>query len=641
MTSLKDDIEISLQEDPEAFFNIICSEKKYTILIQKKIEYLDRNYSLISKEDAQKKFFSILHDYMIFGNSYDLSILKPLDFIKKYDSLIPENQLIDVYFSLNNYDTALEFIKLKKAELSKCFKKYYIVFAEENLLNNIPISGLDYEMKAKKIFKEDTEKRQIYQVAGCYKEKKLKILLYRYFKDDVTFIFYDDKNNNIPLYGFWSNADWYTLEEIFIDLYENGEYEKIKIIVKEFVSYKFNFVPHFENKYPYNSYQFYGFIFLELISNLNTEYYHYYQFNDDISLIKDQEKFIIGNIEPSSIPSSYVLSNEFFANLKFLKNIPKKDLRNHPLYNKTFEVYLSFCKYFYTFNVLEYLFIFKRLFNRLIEGSSLIDMLQIRKAETLFHFYKTNEIVQFDDKYKITVDNINSYITKQYFALKELLIATKDTSLLKGILNYNLENLIAVNAICLISFYGFETSKKLLQLGFKIDILVKIANLNYEDEYEKTLFLNIIFNDLITFKENKDNLDILFNIFKHLKDEGYPHITLKKIIKRIKSFEYALLPNVECLKNNLLLLDLVSKGEPIDNKIEGIKLYNDYRLREYSSIPDVKGTYKTLKYETVDMHSPEIISNGIDNYLYPDKKVGSSCLTPAGKAASCLHHGAH
>lgn len=171
-------------------------------------------------------------------------------------------------------------------------------------------------------------------------------------------------------------------------------------------------------------------------------------------------------------------------------------------------------------------------------------------------------------------------------------------------------------------------------------LLLTIAKLKYKDEEEKREFLNIILNDADPLIENSSSLDIIFKIFRHLREEKYFNITMKKIVKRIKSFEYALLPNVECIKDNLLLLDLVSKGEPVENKIEGIKLYNDYRLREKSSIPDIKGHYQNINYETVDMHSPEIISNGIGNYLYPDNKVGSSCLTPAGKAASCMHHGA-
>lgn len=634
MISLEDE----LLMESRSFFLRLSSEENYSEFIQKKIEKFDENYKLISEEEARKSFFDIIHNFMIFGSEHDLSILKPIDFIKRYEFLIPEDKLIDVYFSLNNYDCALEFIKLKKEELRKCFRKYYITFYEYDSLCDFPITEVEYQLLVNRNYKEDAFKKKVYTVAGNYKEKELKILLYRYFRDDVDFIFYNEEKNKIPLYGFCSNIDWKAIEEIFVDLYEKGEYEKMRIIIKKTLSHRdlVNFTHHFENKHPFNNYQFYGLIFLELIPRFD---YHGY-LNEYILLMKEQEKFIIDNIEPNAIPCTNVLSNEFFANLKYLKTIPKREVRNHPLYAEVFEVYLSFCRSFYSFNVDEYIYVFRRLFNRLIEGQSLLDSVQIKTIESLFHFYKTNEIVQFNNPPKDILDTINSYITKQYFELKQLLIDL-DKNRFENFILFTLDDDYAASAIYLMSFFGFENSKKILKQGISAYSLIKIAKLAYKDKEEKLLFLNIILKDTTTFfKESNDNLNLIFKIFRHLKEEKYPNITMKKIVQRIKSFEYALLPNVECIKDNLLLLDLVSKGEPIDNKIEGIKLYNDYRLREHSSIPDVSGYYQNLKYETVDMHSHEIISNGIGSYLYPNNQVGSSCLTPAGKAASCLFHGA-
>lgn len=357
-------------------------------------------------------------------------------------------------------------------------------------------------------------------------------------------------------------------------------------------------------------------------------------------LWKDKKKFIRNHVKPSSVPCTDILSNEFLANLEYLKTVPKKDLLTHPLYEKIFTLFFSFCCSVFSFKIKEYAFIFKRLFNRLIEGNSLVDMLQIKSYKSLFHYFKTNECVQFASFLNITIDDIKSYNTKQYFALRKLLVADHEKHPFKIGIYYLAEDSCCSLTIHLLSFYGFETSKRLLHLGVDTQLLLTIAKLKYKDEEEKREFLNIILNDADPLIENSSSLDIIFKIFRHLREEKYFNITMKKIVKRIKSFEYALLPNVECIKDNLLLLDLVSKGEPVENKIEGIKLYNDYRLREKSSIPDIKGHYQNINYETVDMHSPEIISNGIGNYLYPDNKVGSSCLTPAGKAASCMHHGA-
>ena len=64
-------------------------------------------------------------------------------------------------------------------------------------------------------------------------------------------------------------------------------------------------------------------------------------------------------------------------------------------------------------------------------------------------------------------------------------------------------------------------------------------------------------------------------------------------------------------------LNFVHKGMPLSEKVEGIKLYNSYRFRLYSSIPDIKGKVNNCEYEMVDMHSEDIISNGIEKYTAP------------------------
>lgn len=629
--------------ESDSFFTLLSSEEQYASYIKKKIKVLDDVYNKISEDEAREKFFDIVHDFMVFGSAHNLKILNPIEFIKRYDALIPKDKLIDVYFSLNNYDLALEFIKLKKEELKECFKKYYIAPFEYESTDDYPLSDFEYEMIAERIFGPNCEKRKVYSLAGCYKETELKILLYRYFKDEAAFIFCNEEKNDIPLYGFCSNLEWESSEEILADLYQKGQYETIQKILRKSLSYRSNFISHLENKVPFNDFKFYGLIFLELIPKLD----HFIPVHLNLSPMKEQEDFIRGNIKANSIPSDDIFSNAFIANLNFLKELPKKDLRDHPLYKQEFEVYFSFCRSFYNFDCDKYEFIFRRLFNRLIEGNSLFEMMRITNIEGLYHYYKTDEVVQFNTSNKISIDQIKSYITKQYFELKNILIKYYDNAERKSdfllsvdFLTNSLDDSFSVNTIFLLSAFGFSHSKKMLDAGLNIITMQKIANYKYKNDEDRKKFLDIILKDLHTLSENKGSIDIILKIFSHLREENYQNITLKKIVKRVKSFEYALLPNVECLKDNLLLLDLVSKGEPIDNKIEGVKLYNDYRLREKSSIPDIFGTYQGLDYTTVDMHSPEIVSNGIGNYLYPDNKIGSSCLTPAGKAASCLFHGA-
>ena len=101
-----------------------------------------------------------------------------------------------------------------------------------------------------------------------------------------------------------------------------------------------------------------------------------------------------------------------------------------------------------------------------------------------------------------------------------------------------------------------------------------------------------------------------------------------------------LLPHNYFLFPYLEKLNLVAKGDPFREKLAGISLYEEYRHRLTSTIPDMKGKYQGCDYEMVDLHSPEILSNGIGRYLFPNGEKVSSCLTPNGKAASCLRHGA-
>lgn len=116
--------------------------------------------------------------------------------------------------------------------------------------------------------------------------------------------------------------------------------------------------------------------------------------------------------------------------------------------------------------------------------------------------------------------------------------------------------------------------------------------------------------------------------------------TLNSINKVIKSISNLLVPYNIDLEEYLVKLNYVAKGEPFLEKINGIKLYDIYRKRLSSSIPECMGSYNNLEYGLVSLHDKEIISNGIVSYLLPNNTIASSCLTPNGKAKTCLEHGA-
>ncbi|MDE6141053.1 MAG: hypothetical protein K2G03_00475, partial [Bacilli bacterium] len=164
-----------------------------------------------------------------------------------------------------------------------------------------------------------------------------------------------------------------------------------------------------------------------------------------------------------------------------------------------------------------------------------------------------------------------------------------------------------------------------------------------KDKESKEKFFELFFNDLSLvekiIKSNQD-VDNFFIIFESLYFNDFKLLTLPQIAKRVANIECYLTPNTQKIIDNLLLLNQVSKGDPLANKVNAIKLYDEYRIRTHSSIPDIKGRMNNLEYSMVDMHSPEIISNGIGKYMYPNNSLASSCLTPAGKASSCLEHGA-
>lgn len=192
----------------------------------------------------------------------------------------------------------------------------------------------------------------------------------------------------------------------------------------------------------------------------------------------------------------------------------------------------------------------------------------------------------------------------------------------------------------LLDIFGYDLVYKLIvENPFNIEILfnhIKKKSSNYQ-EILKKIFLN---NSLSIFSEKNYDINIFLTYYDFLYEQGCKKITLIKIEKSMNSISEALFPYNFHIKKELEKLNLIAKGNPSIEKIEGIKLYDKYRFRIDSSIPDLSGKYANCEFMMVDLHSPEIISNGIGRYLFPNNAKNSSCLTPNGKAAGCLRHGA-
>lgn len=333
-----------------------------------------------------------------------------------------------------------------------------------------------------------------------------------------------------------------------------------------------------------------------------------------------------------------VFSIDYLRALNLLASYSKEELINSHLYLKSFKIFLEqFLKRYKEPVTKEVLLIVEQLFKRAINKKDIINILGIENEKTLWHFYKTDEIV---GRFNIPLEMIKESNSKQYKQLKGEWIE-KNARDDRNIVFDSRENLKNAEIILkLLKFFGYDFSKKLICLSeCKVKVVldyVSKKNQSYIDTLKEVLKYDL---NLLS-DSNEIDINIFLACFDMLYTQECRNITFNRVVKSINSLSYALFPSNRHIEKNLDRLNLVAKGDPLLEKIEGIKLYDKYRFRIDSSIPDIDGSYEELNYSMVDMHSSEILSNGIGNYVLPDGVRASSCLTPNGKAASCLRHGA-
>ncbi len=596
----------------------------------KEIETIDPTDSAFHKEIKE-----ILRNFFTYSCWNDLKSINPLEFLKKYDSYFTDEEVVEAYFSLNNYELSEQYIKSNYERLKRGFKKTILAFAsiDDDGEFGVPAS-FEYEWEIESVYGLKKDEYKLKVIPGGYNEHSLMYLLYKYFFDDVSFIFIS-QNAPTPtdkLYGFFHSLDWYFLKEILLDCYNKKDFKTFNIINKNYVRCSIPIQKLLEELVP-------PFDDIEFIFNA---YKHGIQFESNILLLRNYgvtnnlikyEKKIRENIAESDEKPNSLISNSFYANLKHLKSLSKKERIKTKIYEYDFSLFYEYLKKHFSFDISEYKYMFERLFNRIIEGCSIIELLTLDNIESVYHYFKTGELVKIDNKL-VSLDDIKSYSTKQYKEIRELIYSPA-----MAILFYD-EHKFTEDAISILKFFGYDLAKKLLAEKTPKIVITQIAKHNFKTEDAEYKFKELISNEIEVLKKNVNDINKILSIFNYLYENNFPNLTLSKIIKRINSFEYVLLPNNYNIKGNLELLDKVSKGEPINEKINGVNLYNEYRLRTKSSIPDISGTYSKLDFETVDMHSPEILSNGIGSYLHSNGETASSCLTPAGKASSCMNHGA-
>ena len=609
-------------------FYIRKSSSEY---IKKAMVDLDNNYITKSKDEITSSLRSILIDYHMSSpsNKFDDTI-DILSYIEKYSNYFTPNNILQIYFYIPQYELLEKFIQNHYGILKEAFKTHYIAFDHLDNIGEIDTDIFEYQLLGEATYNRAIDYDEIIIVPKIYNHREFNYLLYKYFFDDLQFIFYDNHHQNNRYYGICTQLSWTYLQEIIIDLLNKNDYKTIDTLIEKYISV---FDGENDNlEYPFNTCWFLKKIFNLRIKNKPRDY------NDLYCRSIKWENKMRSRLEPSISTSSSVFSEEFFANLNYLRQIPRIKWKEIPLYERNFQMFNNYLSEIFSYDISECASIIRALYHRLIMGESLIKILKLESRTSLHHFYKTNEVLDFDSN-EDWLTYVKNYTTKQYYDIKKIFSVDK-SEYISFFYTFSSDRMNR-DVIKFLYYLPYDLLKRLILNKVETSTLLKICSHSFASSEAKDLFIKLINDRMDEFTNNIHNLDAIFKMFDYLYSQGFKHITLPQIIKRIYSIDNLLMPNCYNIAPSLNLLDNVNKGNPTMEKINGILLYDTYRSREYSSIPDIKGTYGSLEYETVDMHSPEIISNGIGRYLHSNTSVtASSCLTPNGKASSCLFHGA-
>ncbi len=368
---------------------------------------------------------------------------------------------------------------------------------------------------------------------------------------------------------------------------------------------------------------------------------------------------LAAKIHPNINNVNSIYDFEIILILKRLSFQKKTFNRKNSIYNKCFLIFLK--QYQEKFQIIfdeEDIKYVDLVFRRLVVANNVYKLFQFKNILSLIHFYKSNDYYQNIDLPK---DYIKNYNVKKYRKVKKLILTklnfytdSLDELALTATIFLDYENIVKI----LDSNLQFQNSKQYSnnnnnELNKKRQIFLDIypqfkplveiiTNLDRKDE----LYLKKV-NMVIKEIKNKNDINLRYSIndyfyvFNNLYTRGLK-ITLTKLNKAVEGIQEFLLPYNEHIKINLEQFNYSTKGSPFLDKINGIKLYDKYRKRLYSSIPDYQNKYKSIEFGFVNMHDTAIISNGVcdGKYLYQNGKTYSSCLTPNGAAKNSLFHGA-
>ena len=465
-----------------------------------------------------------------------------------------------------------------------------------------------------------------YQACWWYADLPI-YLLYRYFSKEIKLL--EDNKIKHTTFKTMSNL---SVEQL-LDLLATTDFfkEDVKLILKIIFSRPLDkkvdqfliekWFSAFQTIGVDNSLTIIGESFDEFLFSLTSDF-NYTSFFRELVLSE----------EPCEVKTLF--SVRFFQALNRLNCLERRSLTKDTLYLKTFRVFFTeFVCHYRDPITIDNLSLIEVLFKRAIHGKDIFLMLKINNEKSLIHYYKTDEFVSSFSCSKKELDN---YKAKQYFVLRNIFVSKKtEKQSCHGKLSDEEVSLLIQG----LNLLGFELCKKIC-LSSKCTLKEVVEYLIKKDQTYIEKVKKLLGEFVTSSSEHELSLSLFFTAFDTFYTQGIDKITFPRLEKAIYSSKFLLLPHNYFLFPYLEKLNLVAKGDPFREKLAGINLYEEYRHRLTSTIPDMKGKYQGCDYEMVDLHSPEILSNGIGCYLFPNGEKASSCLTPNGKAASCLRHGA-
>lgn len=576
-----------------------------------------------------------------------------LSFIKIYNSYMNDETLIYLLLTLNIKTIAYYLLSNYYKRIKHALKKYVII---------VPfITEYGISQEADKNFYNKYCRDKAYEILHINLSFKLNISFWHSITDMLKISDYKDIfSYNEYLFKLLSikTINYQTMMSI-IQKEIAKENFKSAIALVNLLNLNWNFKIDFVNILPLS--KWYKFlkadnnwqIFIDKFnSNSYSEMFVSKFYTDVITPLATK-------IHPNINNVNSIYDFEIILMLKRLSFQKKTFNRKNSIYNKCFLIFLK--QYQEKFQIIfdeEDIKYVDLVFRRLVVANNVYKLFQFKNILSLIHFYKSNDYYQNIDLPK---DYIKNYNVKKYRKVKKLIL-TK--------LNFYTDSLDEL-ALTATRFLDYENIVKILDSNLQFQNSKQYSNNNNNELNKKRqIFLDIYpqFKPLVeiitnldrkeelylkkvnmVIKEIKNKNDInlrysindYFYVFNNLYTRGLK-ITMTKLNKAVEGIQEFLLPYNEHIKTNLEQFNYSTKGSPFLDKINGIKLYDKYRKRLYSSIPDYQNKYKTIEFGFVNMHDTAIISNGVcdGKYLYQNGKTYSSCLTPNGVAKSSLFHGA-